>query len=520
MTVAENNFTLPGSGDRYNLIADLLVKHADGGASPVPALYFNDQVISYGALYQSVGIARALLMDQGVMRGDRVALVLPDTPAYIYIFLAAISLGAIPVGINPNENASDIPALLKHIGAKCLVVSVENASLRQSLAQSEIASVLVEVDPLFEQATKAFVDNSAPCCDYEVMAANDVLYLTFSSGTTGRPKAVTRRHLDILNCAQSVDAGLMGLTPKDTVMTVTKLTFGYSLVGGLMFSLLAGASLVVAEEKMTVDKVIAAAKRYRPSVLLAQPRILTELNRHSEAGEHDWYRSLRMVMSAGDVLSASVRDKWTNLTGLSVTEGFGSVEVGHFFIAGNGEDMPQGALGKVLDGYQVQLIDDDGREVKQGQQGRLCIRGNSVTTGYWNDPQRTRAAFEQSWYVSDDVFTASGDYLFYAGRWDHMIKTGCGEWVSPVRIENVIRRDERVEDCAVMEARDEDGVSRVKAFIVPGNGSDPKELQGGILDLIECQWPQLDHMRVHLMEFVEAIPRSANGKIVRPRARR
>jgi acyl-coenzyme A synthetase/AMP-(fatty) acid ligase len=145
------------------------------------------------------------------------------------------------------------------------------------------------------------------------------------------------------------------------------------------------------------------------------------------------------------------------------------------------------------------------------------MRGASVTSGYWNDPVRTRAAFEDGWYVSDDMFMRSGDFYHYAGRWDDMIKTGCGEWVSPVRIENVLRRDPRIADCAVAAVHDDQAVSRVKAFVVAADPAEAAALEADIPDQIVREWPRLDYMRVHLMEFVSAIPRSPNGKIVRSR---
>lgn len=515
MTIQQQKINVPQAHDRYNLISDLLVRHAQRGASRAPALYFRSRVISYGELYQQVGFARSILAGKGVMRSDRVALVLHDSPAYVCMFLAAVSLGAVPVGISPNENLSDLPNLLNHAGAACVVISQDNQSHRSMLSESGIPARIVEVDLWLTQEEVATLPEASACADYEMTSASDILYLTFSSGTTGMPKAVIRRHQDILHCARSVDSSLMKLTPDDRVMTVTKLTFGYSLVGGLMFSLLAGAALIIVEEVITADLAIETAEQYSPTVLLAQPRILTELTSRIDDGRRDWLTSLRLVMSAGDVLSPSVLRRWDDAAGVPMVEGFGSVEVGHFFLANTGEGVLQGAFNQPLEGYELRLVDERYEDVQDRQHGRLCIRGGSVTTGYWNDPERTRTVFRDGWYVSDDVFIRSGNCYMYAGRWDDMIKTGCGEWVSPARIESVIRRHDAVVDCAVKEARDENGISRVKAFIVANDRVKQKKLQSEIAELIEREWPRLDHMRVHIMDIVPAIPRSANGKIKR-----
>jgi acyl-coenzyme A synthetase/AMP-(fatty) acid ligase len=506
---------VPGAAERYNLIQDLLIRHAEEGRATAPALYFEDEVISYGELYRRVGATRPFLLANGIGRGDRVALVVRDSPAYVYIFLAAISLGAIPVGIDPNQNPADVPDKLARIGARCAFVYREESQHLAALAAAGQAVRVVPVDLRLADSGCDLTDLSSPVTDHEVTTAGDVLYLTFSSGTTGRAKAVVRRHRDILFCARSVAGGLVATGPEDRVMTVTKLTFGYSLVGGLMFTLLAGGALVVVAERIDGRSVMALARRYRPTILLAQPRIIAELNSGIEAGEGDWLQSLHTVMSAGDVLSAPVRDRWTRLSGLPITDGFGSVEAGHMFIGSKGGDLPAGALGRALPGYEIKLVDSDGREVEEGRPGRLCMRGNSVTSGYWNDAVRTRAAFEDGWYVSDDVFVRSGDFYHYAGRWDDMIKTGCGEWVSPVRIESVLRRDPRIADCAVAAVHDDQAVSRVKAFVVAADPASASGLDAEVRESVAKEWPRLDYMRVHLVEFVEAIPRSPNGKIMR-----
>ncbi len=518
MTNLTEDRRIPAASERYNLIEDLLLRHSDGGRSAAPALYFEDEVIAYGDLHHQVSAARGFLIGHGVGRNDRVALVVRDSPAYVYIFLAAISMGAIPVGIDPNRNPADLPDLLHQVGARVIVIYREETEHLSALAGIGPGVTVVPIDLMLADCGCDLSDIQSPVDEYELTLASDILYLTFSSGTTGKAKAVVRRHSDILHCARSVASGLVATKASDRVMTVTKLTFGYSLVGGLMFTLLAGGALIVDSERMTGARIVEAALRYRPTILLAQPRILAELSGLLETGSPDWLDSLHTVTSAGDVLAPPVRERWGRLSGIPIVDGFGSVEAGHMFIGSNGGDLPPGALGRALPGYELKLVDGDGRDVvEEGQSGRLCMRGASVTSGYWNDPVRTRAAFEDGWYVSDDVFLRIDEFYHYAGRWDDMIKTGCGEWVSPVRIENVLRRDPRIADCAVAAVHDDQAVSRVKAFVVAADSAETSALEAEIPDQIVREWPRLDYMRVHLMEFVSAIPRSPNGKIVRSR---
>jgi acyl-coenzyme A synthetase/AMP-(fatty) acid ligase len=503
-----------GAAERYNLIEDLLVRHLRDGRGAAPALHYEGRTITYGELAIRVGIARRLLQEKGIGRGDRVALILQDCPAYVYVLLAAISLGAVPLGLDRNQNPTDVPDKLRHVGARVVALGDGEHAHTEAMAASGFAVPVIRLDPLLTGVDAVEGDDTAVNA-YEICTAGDVLYVTFSSGTTGTPKAVVRRHGDILHCARSVATGLFSVGPNDVVLPVTKLPFGYSLVGGLMFTLLAGGALILCPDAMTAGRIVELARCHRPTVLLAQPRVLAELCSLIEGQGKAWATSLKTVVSAGDVLSTAVRARWTRLSGLTVADGFGSVEVGHIFLGDDGAEKPEGAIGRALPGYTLRLIDGDGDEVPEGATGRLCIAGQSLTSGYWNDPVRTREAFVDGWHISDDLFVRSGDTYYYAGRWDDLIKTGCGEWISPVRIESVLRRDPRVADCAVTAVRNEAGVTRVGAFVVATMGTDIDALVRELPDLVQQEWPRLEHMRVHEVRLRSVIPRSANGKILR-----
>jgi len=229
-------------------------------------------------------------------------------------------------------------------------------------------------------------------------------------------------------------------------------------------------------------------------------------------------RCIRATVSAGDALSEPVRDRWTEKTGLEVVDGFGSTEVGHIFLCNTGSRRPLDSGGTLLRGYEAKIVGENGATLSDGLPGSLCIRGASVTTGYWNDPERTLPAFSDGWFRSDDLFVRKDSHFFYAGRRDDMIKTGCGEWVAPHRLENVLLRDPAVQDCAVVGAHDERDVVRVKAYVVrQQNAEADRELAQRLMRLPEREWPNMDHMRVHMIEFIDLVPRSVNGKIQRHR---
>jgi acyl-coenzyme A synthetase/AMP-(fatty) acid ligase len=503
---------IPAAASRFNLIEPLLLRHLErrGGR---PALLFGSSVISYSDLAQRVAQTREVLLDEGVGRADRVGLLLPDVPSFVYLFLAAVSLGAIVVPINPKQNPHDVRDMLRHVGAKCVFVhedafqhlsSIADARLRVRSVDSTLEKLLRSIEPAAQQ----FVP--------EATCAAEALYLLFSSGTTGRPKAIIRRHSDIPWTAAAFADDVLHMTAEDRVLAVPKLTFGYALVGNLLFCLLRGATSILIPQTSSAALMLDAIRQFRPSIFLAQPRMLAELLEADANTEH--LHCIRTIVSAGDVLSETLRQRWQEKFGQPVLDGFGSTEAGHIFLCNTTAAHPPEAVGHTLRGYETKLIDANSLEVGENVPGRLCIRGGSVSPGYWNDPQRTQAAFRDGWFVSDDVFSRKDGLYYYCGRWDDVIKTGCGEWVLPHRIEALLNRDSAVRDCAVVGAHDERGIVRVKAHVVrvPGPESDLSVAER-LKQFAEHEWPELDHMRIHLVEFVPSIPRSPNGKIERHR---
>jgi len=505
---------LPGFHTRYNLVEALLMRHLENGRGDDPALVWDSLIISYSQLLTGVACARALLKAEGIGRSDRVGLIVTDVPAFVYLLLAAMSLGAIAVPISPKHNVADAHEMLRHVGASIVFV-IDELAAAHSESQSERNPQLsvVAVTPTLNDAHSS---SGTEMFEPEVTVGGDILYLLFSSGTTGRPKAIQRRHADIEHTALAFGDDVLMMRRQDRVLAVPKLTFGYALAGNLLFSLLRGGASILVPAASTAEIMLAAIRRHRPTIFLAQPRMLAELSELIR--EPAEVRTIRATVSAGDVLSEAVRERWTEKTGLEIVDGFGSTEVGHIFLCNTGAARPRDSVGTLLRGYEAKIVGENGATLSDGNPGSLCIRGASVTTGYWNEPERTNPTFLEDWFRSDDLFVRKNSHYFYAGRRDDMIKTGCGEWIAPHHLENVLLRAAGVRDCAVVGAHDERDVVRVKACIVREQTAEPdRELAQRLMRLPAQEWPAMDHMRVHMIEFLDSIPRSVNGKIQRHR---
>lgn len=362
-----------------------------------------------------------------------------------------------------------------------------------------------------EEAITAAAAEPEPCSS----SAGTLAYCLFSSGTTGRPKGIVHRHTDILHCADAYAVAVLGMGEDEVVLAVPKLTFGYGLGGNLLFALLLGAAATLVPEPSTAASIAAAARTYEPSLMLAQPRMISEIlgdEAHPAA-----FTSLRLAVSAGEALSPALYDRWKAATGLELLDGFGSTEVGHIFISNYPDDARPGCAGRVLPGYEVKILDESGDPLPVGATGALWVKGASVAPFYWNDPDRTATAFRDGWVASGDLFHADSDgYLYYRGRSDEMIKAGCGAWVSPTALEAVLVGHPTVLECAVAGASDADGVVRPRAYAVLHADREPGlALAGELKALVAERWPELSYMHLQDVVFLPALPRTSTGKVQR-----
>jgi acyl-coenzyme A synthetase/AMP-(fatty) acid ligase len=174
-------------------------------------------------------------------------------------------------------------------------------------------------------------------------------------------------------------------------------------------------------------------------------------------------------------------------------------------------------VGKPLKHFEVKLVDPlTHQEVGEGQAGQLVIQGESLARSYWNDPVRTERSFINGSYLSDDLFSQKNGNYYILGRIDEMLKTGCGEWISPSEIETVICKLDEVQDAAVVGAHDDQGVIRLKALIVLAQRFQPSiAVKEKIIHAVENEFKELVYKRITQLEFVSHLPRGASGKLQR-----
>jgi benzoate-CoA ligase family protein len=505
--------------EQFNIVPCLIDRHVAEGRGEHPAILTPDGTISYAGLDAGVARAARLFERLGVQREQRVALLLRDSPEFAYVFFGAMKAGMVPVPLSTLGTPDECEYALRDSGAVALVTDATGyprvepvwrkvPSVRCCLVTGEAPPGTLALDPALAAEPAGY--DPAPT------HRDDMAYWLYSSGTTGRPKAIVHLHHDMLFCVEPYVRHVLALTPRDRTFAVPRLFFSYGLTSCLYLPLAVGASTVLVAERPDPAGVFELCARLRPTVFFSVPTSFAALLRQAEVTSPD-LSSLRLCVSAGEPLPAPLHERWVARTGIECLDGLGATEVGYIFVSNRPGAVRPGSSGQLLPGYRARVVDADGRELPPGTVGDLWVSGESLAAGYWNKHEKTKAAFVGEWYRTGDQYVVDADgYYVYQGRADDLLRVA-GNWVSPLEVESCLLEHPAVAECAVVGSRDADGLEKPRAFVV----LQPGAAAGGLEEALRA------HARARLQPFktprwvtvVADLPKTATGKVQRYRLR-
>ncbi|MBT6116803.1 MAG: benzoate-CoA ligase family protein, partial [Rhodospirillaceae bacterium] len=304
-----------------------------------------------------------------------------------------------------------------------------------------------------------------------------------------------------------------GIAEEDTVFSVAKLFFAYGLGNALSFPFHVGATAVLMAERPTPESILARLRAERPSIFYGVPTLYAallardDLPTGAEIG-------LRRCVSAGEALPADLGRRWRERVRVDILDGIGSTEMLHIFISAAPGDVRYGTTGKPVPGYEARIVDEHGEDAPQGKVGDLLIAGPSGAGEYWNNRAKSLATFEGRWTRTGDKYSRDEDgYYVYAGRSDDMLKVG-GIYVSPFEVEGALIGHPAVLEAAVVGHKDENGLVKPKAVVVPQAGTVGDDaLAEALKDHVKASLAPFKYPR--WIEFAEALPKTATGKVQR-----
>ena len=505
----------------FNIAAHFLDAPAGQHAQRV-AIVGEPRVVTYGELALLANRAGNALRAQGVSRGDRVLIALPDSAEFIAAFFGAAKIGAVAVPVNPFARSSDYIQYFENSEPRAAIVHsnalaefLPASSVRPQVPLVVAGDEKINLHGVSRANWSAWIAAASDQLSAADTSPHDSAFLLYTSGSGGAPKAAVHRHADMLVTSRNYARGVLGLRSDDLTFSVSKLFFAYGLGNGMYFPLSVGARTLLNPERTNVTQVIDLVARRRPTVFFAVPTFYAAVLRETERPAHRVdFSSVRMCVSAGEALPAEIFNWWKRQFAIEILDGIGSTEMLHMFISSIPGKCQPGSCGFPVPSYEAKIVDDAGESVCDGEIGNLWVRGASAFAEYWRIPELTARTKRGDWIVTGDKFFRDSDgYYHYCGRADDMLKVA-GMWVSPMEVENALLGHPDVAEAAVVGATDERGLSYSVAHVVlRGNIQCSDKLASEICELVRARLVSYKVPRE--VRFCGELPKTVTGKIQR-----
>ena len=476
------------------------------------ALICGEQALSYAELAAAVARAAGALGSLGVKPGDRVLLLMRDTPEFAAAWLGTVHAGAVAVALNTKLSEAEYRHIRSDSGARLAIVEDVFAWARPDLTTQEAAEgslVIAGASTVEALSWRAALARAVPSAAAYEAAAEDPAFWLYSSGTTGMPKGIIHAHRSILPVGQGLRE-VVGLAAGERSFATSKLFFAYALEHGLLGPLATGATALLEPEWPDAESVLARVERYRPDAFFSVPtfyRRLLALGAERLAP----FRRVRRCVAAGERVPALLVEQWRAATGGEILSLYGMSET---FCAclltppGTSNGM---RTGKPLAGVGAQIRTPEGREAAPGEAGELWLRHPALALGYANRPEQTAAQFHDGWFCSRDLFMRDADGFFsHQGRSDDLVKVA-GQWVHPGDLEEAVASDPVIAEAACVQVTDAEGFERLALFVASrGNAADALAAADRA-----CEQKLPRHKRPKWIRNVAELPRTATGKVQR-----
>lgn len=504
-----------GVSGRVNAADAVLGRPLALGLADQPAVLIGQRSVSYGQLNAMANRNGNALRAAGVRRGDRVLFLMDDSPELIAAYLGAIRIGAVSVALNLRLAPRDLLYILQDSAAGALYVGAQFFKLYEEIAgQLEQPPRLVTLGcppGCVGVALEDFLAGQSDDLESVLMAPHDIAYWMYSSGTTGRPKAIMHGHKSLL-VADLLVREYFNLRPGERVMITSKMFFGFALGHSVMGGLQCGATVIVFSGWPEAPVIAEVVDQHRPQVFFSTPVMYRNLLREGVCAS-EGFQAVRHFSSAGEKLPETLFEQWRQASGKPICDGLGSSETMYMFLATHPSDPQPGSCGRRAPWAEVKLLDEAGQEiVTPGTPGEVAIRMSAQFCGYWNQPELTARVLRDGWYRPGDAFRFDEQGRWYhLGRVDDMLKIS-GQLVSPGEIEAAASALPGVAEAAAVGFPDADGLVRLALFAVAKDrAADREALAQTVLASLKASLAIYKCPRT--IRFVDDLPRTATGKV-------
>ena len=482
-----------------------------------------DGAVTYEDLCALACRTCAALAGLGLQRGDRVMLFLNDTFAYPSIMFGAIRAGLVPILINTSSPADLIRYYLQDSAARIVFTDAEHGHLfhAQTLLQTGVETIVTVGDsaqapvPGIEVLSwSEWIEEYPEDAGQADTARDDMAFWMYSSGSTGKPKGIVHLQHDLLYTAESYGRHILNITAGDRCFSVPKIFFAYGLGNSIAFPFSVGASSVLYPGRPQPEQIFETIRTFKPTIFFGLPTLYNALMHGGNSMNRSDFESVRLCISAAEVLSPDLGAAWRERFGRRIVEGLGSTEMTHIYLSNLPDHTKPRAAGRRVRGYEIKLTDHEGRIVKQGEEGILWVRADSSSPCYWNLPGKTGETMRGDWVWTGDRFVEDEDgFLYFQGRADDLVKIS-GQWVYPLEVELCLADHPGVLECAVLALELPDGRMTLKAFVAPnGNLANEEEFTAELQNFVKQALLPYKYPRI--IEYLGELPKTGTAKIDR-----
>ena len=486
--------------------------HVDRAARQSPeqsAILFEGDETTYADLALRTDRLAGALAGTGVAPGDRVALLLPNIPAFAAAYLAVEKLGAIAVSINPTLTATEADYILRDSDCIAVFTTEPWAGIVSSLGGIGSARIIVcegrtDRHPHFDE----LVDEARPAYgSRRDMRWDDPAAIIYTSGTTGKQKGATLSHGNIVSNIRTT-VQVLGVAPGDRLLLFVPLyhCYGQNFIMNACFE---AAATVCLQRTFDPVGIAAAIEQDGVTMFFGVPSVYIALL--AQEVDATRLRSVRYYFSAAAPLPADAARRWRESYGRVINEGYGLTETSPLASYNHETSYRPGSVGTPVANVDMKVVRSDGIDARPGERGELAIRGPNVMLGYWNRPTATAEVIRGGWFYTGDIGYVDADGYFYVvDRVKDMINAG-GEKVWPREVEEVLYQHPAIRECAVVGVPVESGVERVAAAVVLDEEADVSsdELRRF------CRQRLAAYAVPTQIEFCDALPKTATGKVLR-----
>jgi acyl-CoA synthetase (AMP-forming)/AMP-acid ligase II len=469
------------------------------------------RTVTYSQLVDSIGIVAYNLRDRGFKKGDVFGILSPNCPDYAIAFHAVATLGGIVTPINPLYTKNEIAHQLKDAGARFLVtIPMFMEKAREAADVSGIEQLYVFGEAEGATPFSSLLVDNGRAEQVPIDPYNDLVALPYSSGTTGLPKGVMLTHHNLVANIRQME-GLCYFFESDTLICVLPLFHIYGLVVILNMGLYTGSTIVMMP-RFELESFLKTAQDYEVTLAHLVPPIVLALSKHPIVDNYKLPR-LRTIFSGAAPLGEELTKACMERLGCSVRQGYGMTETSP--VTHSSPAPPHtikfGSVGVPAPNTECKIVDlDTGEALAAGQRGEVCVRGPQVMRGYLNNPEATAQTIDaDGWLHTGDIGYADEDgHFFIVDRAKELIKYK-GLQVAPAELEAVLVTHPCVADAAVIPYPDEEAGEVPKAIVVLRHASEPEAILEFVAERVA------PHKRIRYLEFVDTIPKSPSGKILR-----